>query len=314
MGHPAGLPQATRAGVRAGIFMMLGCAFTFASLDVLAKHLSSHIPTLQLVWFRYFFHVALMLIVFGPPMGARLWRSENLRWQFGRGAILILCTCLSFAGLSLMPLAEFTAIAFVTPLIVTLLARSFLKEKVSPARWVAVTAGFCGVLIIIRPGGGLFGWVALIPLGLSLVYAVFQILTRKYAGADDPVTTLFFTGLVGAALASVPIFWVWQAPTVQQWPLLVALGLFGAGGHLLLILAFQRASASSLAPISYTQLLFATGLGIVVTHHVPDGWTLLGMGVIALAGLYAALLQGMQGRTRAGDEADLPGSECSAWS
>ena len=312
MSDPQGLPPPTRAGVRAGIFMMLGCAFTFASLDVLAKHLSSQIPTLQLVWFRYFFHVALMLLVFGPPMGARLWRTENLRWQVGRGAILILCTCLSFTGLSLMPLAEFTAIAFVTPLIVTLLARSFLHEKVSPARWATVIAGFCGVLIIIRPGGGLFGWAALIPLCLSLVYAVFQILTRKYAGADDPLTTLFFTGLVGAVLASGPVLWVWQAPTLQQWPLLVALGLCGAGGHLLLILAFQRAQASSLAPISYTQLLFATALGIVVTHHVPDGWTLLGMGVIAAAGLYAALLQGMQGiagRKRAGDQADVPTSD-----
>lgn len=312
MSAASGLPPATPAGVRAGILMMLGCAFTFASLDVLAKHLSSQVHTLQLVWFRYFFHVALMLLVFGPPMGARLWRTDNPRWQIGRGAILIVCTCLSFAGLSVMPLAEFTAIAFVTPLIVTLLARSFLGEKVSPARWVAVIAGFCGVLIIIRPGGGLFGWAALIPLCLSLVYAVFQILTRKYAGADDPLTTLFFTGLVGALIASGPVLWVWQAPTLQQWPLLVALGLCGAGGHLLLILAFQRAPASSLAPISYTQLLFATGLGVVVTHHVPDGWTLVGMGVIAAAGLYAALLQGMQGmagRKRAGDEADIPLSD-----
>lgn len=295
MAGVAGLPASSPGRIRSGIALMFCCAFTFASLDALAKFLSSHVPTLQLVWFRYFFHMVTMLVVFGPVMRSRLWRAGHLRWQATRGVILIVCTCLSFTGLSLMPLAEFTAIAFIAPLIVTLLARPLLGERVSMARWVAVTAGFVGILIVIRPGGGMLGWPALIPLVMAGVYAMFQILSRKFAGADDPVTTLFFSGLIGAVLTTLVVPLVWVAPQVSDWPLLIMLGVMGAGGHLMLILAFRRAPASTLAPISYTQLVFATVLGIAVSQHIPDRWSLIGMGVIALAGLCAAILQGLEG-------------------
>ena len=303
-------PPSRAAGNGAGIALMFGAAFTFASVDALAKHLSDDFPTLQLVWFRFFFHVAFMLLVFGPVMRARLWRAANMRWQIGRGALLITTTVLSYTSLSLMPLAEFTAIAFVAPLVVTILAARFLGEKVGFARWCAVLAGFAGVLVIIRPGGALFGWQALVPLAMATIYAVFQILTRKFAGADDPVTTLFFTGLTGAVIASLLVPFAWKTPSVDEWPLLACLGLLGGGGHLLLILAFQRVPASALAPISYMQLVFATVLGIVVAHHVPDRLTLIGMGLIALAGLFGAALQGLASRRpRPPDEADIPISD-----
>jgi drug/metabolite transporter (DMT)-like permease len=310
MAHTLGLPMSTPARVRGGIFLMLACSLIFASLDALAKFMGAYYPVVQVVWFRYTFHVIAMVAVFGPIMGRAMFRANNLRWQVGRGLILVVCTCCSFTGLRYMPLAEFTAIAFITPLIVTLLAGPLLGEKVSTARWAAVILGFAGVVIIIRPGSGLFGWAALIPLVMACIYAVFQVLTRKYAGTDDPVTTLFFSGLAGAVLASVAVPFAWKPPAPEHWPILILMGIMGGGGHLLLMLCFRRAPASVLAPFSYTQLAFASLISTVALNHVPDRWSAIGMAVIALAGLYAMVLHAWEGRggkrRRQADEADVP--------
>jgi len=310
MAEIAGLPMSTPARVRVGIMMMVGCSLIFASLDSLAKVMGQHYPVLQIVWFRYTFHVVGMLVVFLPIMGRNMFRASNMRWQIGRGLILVVCTCLSFTGLRFMPLAEFTAISFVTPLIVTLLASKFLGEKVSPARWGAVALGFAGVLIIIRPGSGIFGWPAVIPLVMSCVYACFQVLTRKNAGTDDPITTMFFSGLAGAILATIALPFNWTPPEPLHWPVLILMGFMGGTGHLLLMLCFRRAPASVLAPFSYAQLVFATLIGVLFLHHVPDRFSTIGMGVIALAGVYAVGVQAWEERrrrrTRPGDEADVP--------
>lgn len=310
MADTLGLPTATPARVRSGILLMIGCSMIFASLDALAKFMGQFYPVAQIVWFRYTFHVVGMVLVFWPIRGRAMFRATNLRWQLGRGLILVVCTICSFTGLRLMPLAEFTAIAFVTPLIVTMLAGPFLGEKVSRSRWAAVILGFVGVLIIIRPGSGLFGWPALIPLGMSFIYAVFQVLTRKYAGTDDPVTTLFFSGLAGAVLATLVVPFQWTPPQAMHWPILILMGFMGGGGHLLLMLCFRRAPASVVAPFSYTQLAFASLISTVALNHVPDRWSAIGMGVIAAAGLYAVVLHAWEQRRkrwyRPGDEADVP--------
>jgi len=298
MADAQGLPLSTPERVRTGILFMVGCSLIFASLDSLAKVMGQQYPVLQIVWFRYTFHVVGMLVVFLPFMGRRMFRATNMRWQAGRGLILVVCTCLSFTGLRFMPLAEFTAISFVTPLIVTLLASRFLGEKVSPLRWGAVALGFAGVLVIIRPGSGIFGWPALIPLVMSCVYASFQVLTRKYAGTDDPITTMLYSGMAGAILATLTLPFNWKTPEPLHWPILILMGLMGGGGHLLLMLCFRRAPASVLTPFSYAQLAFSTCIGILFLNHVPDRYSAIGMGVIALAGVYAVAVQAFEGRAQ----------------
>jgi drug/metabolite transporter (DMT)-like permease len=285
------MTEETRNRIKSGIALMLAMSFMFASLDTLAKLMGRHYPTVELIWFRYTFHVVTMLLIGLPFLGFRLFRARNWNWQIGRGFILICSTTLSFVGLQLLPLAEFTAIAFITPLLVTLAAAQFLGEKVSRAQWVMVVLGFVGALVIIRPGSGIFGWAALIPLIMAGVYALFQVLTRKFAAHDDPVPTLFFSGLVGMVISSFAVPWVWKMPHAADWPPLIALGVMGAGGHLMLILAFRRAPASVIAPISYSQLVFAALLGLGVWRHVPDFFSLLGMAIILFAGVGAAALQ-----------------------
>lgn len=278
-----------RAG--SGILLMLCAVGCFAATDTLAKMLVSHYATLQLLWIRNGVHVLTILLLGWPLLGRRLFQANNMRWQWQRGLLLLICSFLAFTSLRFMPVAEFTAIVFASPLLVTLLAARWLKERVSPARWCAIGAGFIGVMIIIRPGSGLFGPAALIPLLLACISAFFIILTRKYARDDDALTTLFYTGLVGALATSLTMPFVWHTPPLADWPALLALGVIAAAGHYMFVLAFRRAPASTLAPFSYAQLVFAVLFGYLLLRTVPDYWSFIGMGVVVASGMAAAVLQ-----------------------
>ena len=278
-----------------GILLILCCSATFATLDTIAAYMRQWYPAMQVAWFRYTFHALAVLVVAVPFMGKRLFKVSRPLWQVIRGVLLLTCTLLTFTALGFMQVAEFTALAFVTPLVVTMLAGPVLKERVTPLAWVAVCTGFVGVLIVVRPGAGALGWAALLPIVMSFFNGGFQIFTRKYAAHDDPVSTLFYTGLVGAIGCSVflPLLSIsvpanWVAPQSAHLPLLVLMGLIAAAGHYLIILAFRLAPASTLAPMTYSQMAFAVFTGWLVFNKLPDSFTILGMVVIALAGLFAA--------------------------
>ena len=279
-----------------GILLMLCAVGCFAAADTLGKILVADYSALQLLWVRNCVHVLAIMLLGWPILGKALFRANNVRWQWQRGLLLLLCSFLALTSLRFMPVAEFTAIIFISPLIMTLLAARWLKERVSCARWCAVGAGFAGVMLIIRPGSNLFGWAALIPLVLSGLAAFFAILTRKYARDDDALTTLFYTGLVGALASSLTILFVWRTPPPGDWPALLALGVIAAAGHYMFVLAFRRAPASTLSPFSYAQLIFAVIFGYVVLHAVPDQWSIIGMGVVLASGLAAAILHRWEGR------------------
>jgi drug/metabolite transporter (DMT)-like permease len=160
-------------------------------------------------------------------------------------------------------------------------------------RWLGVGIGLVGVLLALRPpfltGGAAMHWASILPLGTAAMFAVYQILTRKLATIDDPRTTILHTGFAGAVVTSLvqPAFWIW--PSAPDWGLLVLLGLLGALGHGLLVLAYSRAPVSLLAPLSYTQLIWATLAGVLVFSDWPDLWTLGGAMVIATGGILVAL-------------------------
>ena len=283
-GHPPSRPAS-------GILLMLCAVGCFAATDTLAKMLVTHYSTVQLLWIRNCVHVLTIVLLGWPILGKRLFAANNMRWQWQRGLLLLVCSFLAFTSLRFMQVAEFTAIMFVSPLLVTLLAARWLNERVSRARGCAIGTGFIGVMIIIRPGSGLFGAAALIPLLLAGLSAFFVILTRKYARDDDALTTLFYTGLVAALAASLAMPFVWHTPPPADWPALLALGVIAAAGHYMFVLAFRRAPASTLAPFSYAQLVFALLFGYFLFQTVPDRWSFIGMGVVVTSGLAAAILQ-----------------------
>jgi drug/metabolite transporter (DMT)-like permease len=263
----------------------------FATLDATTKLSTAAVPILMGVWFRYAFQAAATTMVLLPLYGARVLRTEHPRYQLLRGALLLVSSTLAFFSLRYMPLAEFTSVVLIAPLVVTLLAAIALKEEVSPVRWTLVAGGFVGTLVILRPGGTVFSWAILLPLALVLSNAWFQVLTSRLARTEKPLTMHFYTGWVGALIATVPLPFVWTAlPGWREWALLCLMGFMGTVGHFLLILAYQRAPASTLTPYLYAQIAFAMLGGWLVFAQVPDAASLAGIGLIAVCGAAGAWL------------------------
>lgn len=274
-----------------GILFLVGATACFAVLDTGVKVVGAVMSVLVAVWFRYVFQAVAVTLFMLPLRGRSLLQTRQPKLQLLRGLLLFTVSLLSFVSVQYMPVGEFTAIVMTTPLVVTLLAALFLKEQVSPLRWLLVAGGFAGALLVVRPGGELFGWSALLPLAMVTAYAVFQILTSRMARTEDPMTMHFYTGWVGALVATLLVPLVWQAiPDLQTLALLCLIGLMGTIGHFLLILAFARAPASTLTPYLYGQIGFAMLCGWVVFDHVPGVLELSGIALIVLCGATASWL------------------------
>ncbi|MDM0056315.1 DMT family transporter [Variovorax fucosicus] len=277
--------------ILAGIGLVLLAVACFATLDTATKISVTAVPILMGVWFRYAFQAVATTAVLLPLYGTSLLRTAHPRYHVLRGALLLVTSVLAFLSLQYMPLAEFTAIVLIAPLVVTLLAATTLKEHVSVLRWTLVSGGFVGTLVILRPGGSSYSWAILLPIGLVITNAWFQVLTSKLAQTENPLTMHFYTGWVGTLIASCALPFVWSAlPGWQWWALLCLMGLMGTVGHFMLILAYQRAPASTLTPYLYSQIAFAMLGGWFMFSHIPDQVSLVGMGMIAVCGAAGAWL------------------------
>ena len=282
-------PAAER--ILAGIGLVLVAVACFATLDTATKLSTAAVPILMGVWFRYAFQAVATTLVLLPRYGLTVLRTEHPRYQLLRGALLLASSTLAFFSLRYMPLAEFTSIVLIAPLVVTLLAATTLKEEVSPLRWALVAGGFVGTLVILRPGSAIFSWAIVLPIALVLTNAWFQILTSRLARTEKPVTMHFYTGWVGTLIATVPLPFVWTAlPDGHWWAVLCLMGFMGTVGHFFLILAYQRAPASTLTPYLYSQIAFAMLGGWLMFSHVPDAASLIGMALIAVCGAAGAWL------------------------
>jgi drug/metabolite transporter (DMT)-like permease len=275
----------------AGISLAMVAMVCFATLDSTTKYVSTSAPVFMAVWFRYTVQAVLTTAVVLPMRGKQVLRTAHPKFQVLRGVLLLSTSLLAFLSLRFMPVGEFTAIMMMAPLIITLLAATLLAEKVSALRWVLVVGGFVGTLIIVRPGRDAFDWHTLLPISLAFCLAWFQTLTSKLAKTEDPATMHLYTGWVAALVCALGLPFVWQAlPSNQTWWLIAAVGVFGAIGHFLLILSYQRAPASTITPYLYTQIGFAMLAGWLVFSHLPDGFAFFGMALIAVCGAAGAWL------------------------
>jgi drug/metabolite transporter (DMT)-like permease len=264
------------------------CAVTgFGCLDAISKYLVAHYPAPSIVWMRSVLQTAFLFVVFAPSMGRRLLRSTSIGLQLLRGAFFNGSAVMFVVSLAYMPIAEVAAIAFISPVLVGLAAWPLLGERPNRGTWLSLAGGFAGVLLIIRPGGALFAWTALLPLVCAFCIVGYQILTRRLAGHDHPITTLFYPGLIGVVALPLLAPASLTAPTdLLHAGLVVAIGIFGGVGHFLLIKAHALAPASTLAPLMYAQLLVVTCLGWLVFGQLPDAIAGLGMLLVAASGLY----------------------------
>jgi drug/metabolite transporter (DMT)-like permease len=278
--HPAALTTSR------GILCVLAAWLLFACMDAGSKLLAEHYSIIQILWVRF---VSLVLIAawLGRRQGGNAALRTRRFWlQSLRSVLLVIEIGLFILTITVLPLANAHAILAVTPLIVTALSVPLLGEQVGLRRWSAIGVAFVGVLIILRPGLGVVHPFALLALLCSVMFALYQILTRIVSRADPPLTTLFYTALVGVVGLTLLVPFYWKTPDVAGWALFGLVAALGASGHFLLIKALQLAPASTLQPFSYTILIWATLVGFLVFGNLPDLLTVAGALVIAASGTY----------------------------
>lgn len=272
-----------------GIFLMLAAMAVVPLMDGVAKHLSGSFPVLQVVWARYFFHLLILLPVVLWRHGANALLLRRPWLQIVRGGFLLGSTILFFAAIAVMPIADALALVFVAPLVVTALSPLILGERVGPRRWIAVSVGFAGVLVIVRPGLGAFQPGMLLALGAGVIYAFYSLATRKLSGSAPPLVTLAYTALLGALVMTAAVPAVWTPPDTTDLLWMVLMGALAAGGHFLVIKSFEYAEASLLAPLGYSEIVMATVVGYVFFGDFPDGWTWLGVAIVIASGVYVSV-------------------------
>jgi len=270
-----------------GIALMIGAMMLLATMDAVGKHLTATYPVAQILAVRFVMFLALALAIAGRRGVLATLASARPGLQTLRSLILAAEVATFLLAFSLLPLVDVHAVAAVSPLLATALAMPLLGERVGPRRWAAVAAGFAGVLLILRPGLGVFDPLSLLSLGAALLWALYQLLVRVVAVRDAADTTLLYTAIVCALVWGAVAPFVWVAPDLEGWLTIGLAGVLGSVAHLMLIVALRAAPASVLQPFGYTLLVWAAVMGWLVFDHMPDAWTIAGAGIVVASGIYA---------------------------
>ncbi len=283
-----------------GIALMSMTMFFFVVLDTLAKYLMQFYPVVQVIWGRFFFHTILLSIILVATRSnlKKEFRSRRPGLQIWRSVLMLATNGLFFYSIKYIDLATATTIMFLSPIFVTILAIPILGESVGFRRWIGVMIGFVGAVIIVRPGLGVFDTGILVLLLAAFSHSFYQIFTRQVRIYDSPITSLLYTGLVGAVVMSMVAPFQWQWPTMTHWILFLFLGITGIIGHFCLIRALRVAPASVVSPFSYSSLIWATGFSYFFFGELPDYWVFIGGFLIVASGLY--ILHRERAASRAG--------------
>lgn len=281
-----------------GIACLVLGQWTLSLLDTAGKLLAqAGYHVVMIAWMRYAINSAFMAVTLAPlyyrRTGQSVLRARRPGLQIFRAALMLFSTLLFFSVLKIVPLSEGTAMNFCAPLIVLAVSPWLLKEKTYPSRWVAVAVGFTGMLIVMRPGGGIVPEGVLLGAASAIVFALLAMLNRKANQFDHPMVTLFYGALVGTVISSVlvPFFWSSHMPTTREWLILASTGVTSTVGHYFVNSAYRHAEASLLTPFIYLQIISATVMGWLVFNQLPDGLTALGIGIICASGMGIAYVE-----------------------
>lgn len=272
---------------RIGIALVTATTLMFATLDTSAKWLVQTIPVIQVVWLRFLFHTILTTAIFMPSMGVQLFSVQNPKLQLLRGLMLAIMTGMNFFALQYLQLAEVGAVQFSVPLLIALISAWFLHEKLDTQRWLAIGFGFVGVLVIIRPGSHGFHPAIFLSIMNALLYAAFNLMTRRLASSDHPITTQLASAAVPSLLLAPFALWQWQMPEGWlTWGVIVLTGLTGGLGHSASALAHRYATAAVLGPFLYQQIIYMTFGGWLIFGQTPDHAVVIGACIVVMSGLY----------------------------
>jgi len=273
-----------------GIFLMCAGVAMFPLMNAMMKLLTARYPVFEIVWARFTGHLVVMLIIFLPQYGRRLFATRRPLVQLGRSALMLASNSVFVLAIGTVPLATASAIGFTSPMLVTALSVPLLGEQVGWRRWSAVVVGFSGALLIIRPGSGFHNPAVFLLLASALAYALYQIATRWVMAYDNPATGIIFAALLGSLGTSVILPFIFVMPkSLLDLAMFLSLGCLGGLGHFLVIKAFQAAPASVIAPLGYVELIGTATLGYFIFSNFPDSLTWVGALIIIGSGLYIAM-------------------------
>jgi len=283
-----------KAAIKGASFMAMA-GLLIAITHVLVRDLSSEVHPIQIAFFRNFVGF-LMLVPFLLRQDRTHWKSKQPKLQFIR-AIIGTCAMLSwFTCLSMLPVADATAISFVTVLFITIGASIFLGEKVGVRRWTAIAIGFVGTLIIVRPGTEVFGPGAIVALGSTVFWAAAMLCVKVLSRTDSSVTMVFYANVYFTLFSFVPALFVWSWPNQHALIMMCIIGVMATLGHLCMAQALKLTDATVVAPVDYTRLLWAAGIGYVAFGEFPDVWTWVGGTVIFLSTIYITYRESQRGK------------------
>ena len=270
-----------------GIGLISATYLLFTLLDGSAKWLVQSVPVLVVVWLRFLTHTLIASALLFPMRGLALVRTQHLRWHLARGLMFCAMTGMNFWALQTLQLTVTASIFFMVPILVALLSAPLLGEKLDAKRWAAILVGFAGVLVIVRPGSEAFHPAMLLSLANAVLYAFFNMMTRKLAAYDPPETIQFLPAVVATVVLAPFALAAWESPHGWfEWLLLCLMGVFGGTGHYLLAMAHRYAPASTLAPFLYQQILYMAIFGYLVFGSVPDTAVWIGAAIVIASGLY----------------------------
>jgi drug/metabolite transporter (DMT)-like permease len=270
-----------------GIALMSAAVGQFAFLDTTAKYLNTELDSFEIAWARYTFAFLLTALISNPFTTPGLLSTKRPLLQVARSFLLVCATVGNFLALRWMQLDEVLSIIFTFPFLVSIISGPMLGEWIGARRWAAVGVGFCGVLLITRPGLGGVHAAALFSVAATVSYALYAVITRVVSRTDSNQTSLFYSNFVGALVLLPVVPFVWRTPADwESWVLLVIVGVLGSSGHFCMIAAHKLAPASVLSPFIYTQLVWVVLLGYLVFDHLPTAWTIAGAAIVVGSGLY----------------------------
>ncbi len=272
-----------------GIVLMLASVALLPFMEGLAKDMTDRFSVVQIVFARFAFQCVIILPLAAWRHADALRRPARPALQIARGASIVGATALFYSALVTMPLADALALLFVAPLIVTALSGLVLGETVTPRLWIAVLVGFLGVVVMLRPGFGVFQVAGLLALAGGACVAAYALLTRHLSFAAPPLVTLAITSVVGAVAAGAALPAVWVMPDPADWARMAAMGGISAVGHYLMIRAFEHAPAAVVSPFIYAELVMATVVGYLWFGDFPDGLTWLGIAILVASCLFISL-------------------------
>ena len=291
------------------VLCALGASVAFSLNDVSIKWLSGDYPLHQLVLMRSSIALCVTLCVLVPLEGGyELLKTRRPLLHILRGLCVVVANLAFFSGIAVIPLAEATAIFFVAPLLITAFSAVFLKEPVGVRRWLALSVGFVGVIVIVRPGGVSFEWAILLPALAAVAYAALHTLTRNMGLSERASTMAFYIQVTficvclamgvafgdgryaGSGHPAVEfLLRAWRWPDQADWLIIIGTGLFSAAGGYLVSQAYRMSAAGLVAPFEYTSLVLAVLWGYVIWNEFPGALSITGILLILGSGIFVAI-------------------------